>query len=132
MKKMVIFTLMLIVLTVCVFAQDYTVQSVTGRVEREIGGQRAAVRAGDSLSADALIHTGVGASLVVRSGEGTFTVQAARSGKLVDLAVAASGVRISGNVARVDTGVVGRTTAQVSTASARASDAAEEEEISDE
>jgi hypothetical protein len=48
---------------------------------------------------------------------------------VADLASAASGVRISGNIAKTDTGAVTRTTAQASTASARASDAAQGEDI---
>ncbi|MCL2067872.1 MAG: hypothetical protein FWG99_10450 [Treponema sp.] len=129
MKRTIIFTVMMAALIACAFGQNYTVQNVTGRVEREAGSQRVAVRAGDSLPGDTLIYTGVGASLVVNNGERTVTVQAARSGRLEELAAAASGIRISGNIARVDTRVVSRTTAQVSTASARASDAAQDEDI---
>jgi len=120
---------MLCAMTVCVFAQSYTVQSVTGRVQQEKGGDRVELKAGDTLSGDTVVHTGVGASLVLKEGDKTFTVTAARSGKVAELTAAAPGVRISGNVAKTDTGAVSRTTAQASTASARASEAAQDEDI---
>ena len=130
MKKIVVLLVMMCVFTVCVFAQSYTVQSVAGRVQQEKGGSRVDIKAGDTLTADTVIHTGVGASMVLKDGDKTFTVPAAKSGKVSEQAVpAASGVRISGNVARTDIGTVNRTTAQVSTASARASDAAKNEDV---
>lgn len=128
MKRIAILAFLLCV-AVCVFAQSYTVQSITGRVQQEKGNGRVDVKVGDTLSANTVIYTGVGASLLLKEGEKTFTVPAARSGKVGELTAAASGVRINGNIAKVDTGAVNRTTAQVSTASARASDAAKEEDI---
>ena len=129
MKKIVFFLIIGCVMAASAFAQSYTVQSVTGRVEQEAGGKRVEVKAGDTLSADTVIHTGVGSSLVLKSGERTFTVPAVRNGKVAELSTAASSVRISGNVSRINTGEVDRTTGQVSTASARASEAAEDEDI---
>jgi hypothetical protein len=129
MKRIVFLAVMLCAMMVCVFAESYTVQSVKGRVQQERGGNRVELKAGDTLSADTVIHTGVGASLVLKQGDKTLTVHAARSGKVSELAAAASGVRISGNVAKTDTSAVSRTTAQTSTASARASDAAQDGDI---
>ena len=129
MKKIVILIAMLSLVAVAAFAQSYTVQTVTGRVQREAGTGRVDVKAGETLSADTVIHTGIGASLVLKSGEKTYTVSAARSGKVAELSTASSGLRISGNVSRTDTGAAARTTTQVSTASARASDAAAEDDI---
>ena len=129
MKKIAILIVMLSIVTAAAFAQSYTVQSVTGRVQREAGNVRVEVKTGETLAAETVIYTGVGASLVLKSGDKTFTVPAARSGKVTDLASASSGLRISGSVARTDTDAAARTTAQVSTASARASDAAAEEDL---
>jgi len=129
MKRIVLLMIMVCAMTVCVFAQSYTVQSVTGRVQQEKGGNNVDVKVGDILTADTVIHTGVGASLVLKDGDKSFTVQAARNGKVAELATAASGVRIGGNVAKTDTSAVSRTTAQASTASARASDAAQDADI---
>jgi len=129
MKKIAVLAVMMCALTACVFAQSYTVQNVTGRVQQEKGGKLVDVKTGDVLSADTVIHTGVGASLSLKDGDKTFTVQAARDGKVAELAATASGVRIGGNVAKTDTSVASRTTAQASTASARASDAAQEADI---
>jgi hypothetical protein len=129
MKKIFVFCVLMCALTIGVFAQGYTVQSVTGRVQQEKGSSRVEVKAGDTLTAETIIHTGIGASLVLKEGDKTFTVTAARSGKVAELASASSVVRISGNVAKTDTGAVSRTTAQASTASARASDAAGDGDI---
>jgi len=133
MKRFIILAVFVCVIVSFAFAESFTVQNVTGRVERESAGQRVAVKTGDTLDGETVIYTGVGASVVLKDkGDKTFTVPAARNGKVTELAKAASGVRVSGSVARTDTGVVSRTTAQVSTASARASDAAKDEEIADE
>ena len=132
MKKLVVLAVLACVVAAFAFAESFAVQSVTGRVERESGGQRVAVKAGDTLSGETVIHTGVGASIVLKEGDRTFSVPAARNGKVAELAKASSGVRISGSVARTDTAAVNRTTAQVSTASARASDAAKDADIADE
>ena len=129
MKKIGFLALIALAVTTVVFAQSYAVQEVTGRVEREAGNQRVAIKAGDTLNADTVIHTGIASSLVLKNGDNSFTVQAVRSGKVSELITAASNVRISGAITRVDTGQISRTTTQVSTASARASDAAEDEDI---
>jgi nitrous oxidase accessory protein NosD len=129
MKRITVLVILMCAMTVVAFAQSFTVQSVTGRVQQEKGGSRIDVKAGDTLAAETIIHTGVGASLVLKEGEKTFTVTSARSGKVAELTAAAPGVRISGTVARTDTGAVNRTTAQASTASARASEAAGDGDI---
>ena len=130
MKKIALGLLIALALASALNAQNYTVQSVSGRVQREAGSRKIDVAAGDVLSADTLIHTGIGASLVLREGEKTFSIPAAQNGKMVrDLVTAGAGVRISGNVTRINTGAAARTTAQVSTASARASDAAADDDI---
>ena len=131
MKKITVLLIMLS-LTVCVFAQKYTVQSVSGRVQQEIRGSRVDVKVGDTLSSETVVHTGASASLILKDGNKTLSVPAARSGKLSDLTAVTTGVRAGGSVARVDTGTVSRTTGQVSTASARASNAAQEEDIAEE
>jgi len=129
MKKMVILFAMMCVMTVCVFAQSYTVQEVKGRVQQEKSGNRVEIKVGDTLSADTIIHTGVGASVTLKEGDKSYTVTAGRSGKVSELATTASTVRINGNVSKTDTGAVNRSTAQASTASARASEAAQEADI---
>ena len=130
MKKVVLVVLIAMAVTAAVAAQSYTVQSVSGRVQREAGNSRIDIAVGDVLSADTIIHTGIGAALVVRVGERTVNIPAAQNGmRLAELVASGSGIRISGNVVQVDTGAVSRTTAQVGTASARASDAAEDDDI---
>ena len=129
MKKIVFLAVLMIAMAVGAFAQSYTVQNVSGRVQRESGGSRVDVSAGDTLSADTVIHTGVGASLILKEGDRSFTVPGARSGKVGELAAATSMVRIGGSIATTDTSAVSRTTGQTSTASARASEAAQDEDI---
>ena len=129
MKKIIVLASLVCVVMAFAFGQSYTVQNVTGRVERDAGGQKVAVKTGDSLNADTIIQTSIGASLVLLQGEKTCTVPSARNGKVSDLVVAATGIRIGGNVARTETGAVSRTTSQISTASARASDAAKDEDV---
>ena len=132
MKKIVVVVIMVCAMAAFVFGESFTVQNVTGRVQRESGKQKIDVKAGDTLDGETVISTGVGASIVLKSGEKTYNVPAARNGKVSELANAAAAVRIGGVVARTDTGVVGRTTGQVGTASARASDAAGAEDIASE
>jgi len=128
MKKIVIFAILACVLTAFAFASDFTVQTVTGSVEREAGNQRVAVKAGEALASDAVIHTGKGASLVVRAANGrVITVPAEQNGTLADLT--RPGVRIGGNVSQTNTDVATRTTTGAATASARASDAAGDDDI---
>jgi len=128
MKRIVVLVIMMCAIAVCVFAQSYTVQSITGRAQQEKGGSRVDLKVGDTLNADSIIHTGVGASVVLKDGDKTLTVTAARSGKVSEVA-SSSAVRITGSVAKTDTGAVNRTTAQASTASARASEAAQGDDI---
>jgi hypothetical protein len=129
MNKVFLFAVLACVVAAFTFAQSYTVQSVSGRVQQEANGVRVDVKAGDKLNADTIVHTGIGASLVLIDGGKTLTVPAAKSGTVAEIGVAASGVRITGNVSQVNTTAVARTTGQVSTASARASDAAQGEDI---
>ena len=128
MKKTVFFVIMICAVTVCVFAQSYTVQSVSGRVQKESGTARVDVNVGDVLSADTIIITGIGASLVLIEGDRTLTVPAAKTGTVAELATAA-GIRIGGNIATTDTDAVSRTTGQTSTASSRAGEAVQPEDI---
>ena len=130
MKRIVLLAVIAVMVTAAISAQSYTVQSVSGRVQREAGNNRIDIIVGDVLSSDTVIHTGIGAALVLRDGERIINVPAAQNGRrLADLITSGSGVRIGGNVSQVETGAVGRTTAQIGTASARASDAAEDDDI---
>ena len=129
MKRITLLVIAMCVMAVSAFAQSYTVQEVKGRVQKESGGSRVDVKAGEALTAETVIHTGVGASLVLKEGEKSFTVPGAKSGKVGELATTTAMVRIGGNVATTDTGAVTRTAGQTSTASARASEAAEDEDI---
>ena len=133
MKRFVITMVIALAVAAAVFAQSaqsYTVQEVTGRVERDVGnGKWEAVKAGETLRADTVIRTVIGASLIVKDGEKVLTVGPMKNGKLADIASGTAAIQIQGKVSQTDTGSTSRTNSRLSTASARASDAAGEIEI---
>ena len=121
MKKIILAGIMVLALTMIAFAQSYTVQEVTGRVEQELGSDTwEAVKAGDVLKEDAMIRTLVGASLTVKAGEEVLRVGSMKTGKLSDIAGNEGVIQIKGKISTTDTAAVNRDTGRVSTASARA------------
>ena len=131
MKKIVFMFVIILAIAATVSAQNYTVQEVTGRVEKETGGKWAAVKAGETIRGDEVIRTVIGASLTVKSGEKVSVVGPMKNGKLSDLASGSSAIQIQGKVSQTDTEALSRNTGRVSTASARASEAAGEIEIAE-
>jgi hypothetical protein len=133
MRRILLILAVLMAIGGAAFAQSFTVQSVSGRVEQETGGGWAAVSTGDTLSGDSVIRTGIGARLTLASEGRTFSIGAVQTGKLASLAGNSAGnsggIRIDGRVVQTDTGEVSRSTGRVNTASARAGDAAAEEDI---
>jgi hypothetical protein len=124
MKKIVFFAIIACFAAVSAFGQHYTVQSVNGQVQRESGSRRVNIRAGETLSANTIIHTALGASVVLRQGDETITIPAARSGRISDLAAQITqGTETEADitVSRVVSSPTARTAGQISTASARAS-----------
>ncbi|MDR3020738.1 MAG: hypothetical protein LBU66_07530 [Treponema sp.] len=129
MKRVVFLLVLIFALTVAVSAQSFTVQEVTGRVEREAGGAWTQVSVGDTLTADAVVRTAIGASFIVRNGTDVASVGALKNGKISELISGSTGIQIQGNVSQTDTGAASRNLSRVSTASARASDAATTAEL---
>jgi len=129
MRKLFFVLVIALAVTTAVSAQ-YVVQEVTGRVERDAGnGRWEAVSAGETLRADAVIRTMIGANLIVRNGDDVLAVGAMKNGRLSELLSGGAAIQIQGRVSQVDTGEGGRSSGRLSTASARASDAAGEIEI---
>jgi hypothetical protein len=130
MKKFFGLLLFGLVFSVMVFAADtYTVQSVAGKVEREVSpGKWEAVTAGATLTGATVINTGINSVLVIKNGSQSVTVPAMKKGTIETLASAGggAGIRIGGKVSGSDTAVSARGTISTSTASTRASDAAED------
>jgi type IV secretory pathway TrbL component len=128
MKKLVVVGLILA--AGAVFGlESYTVQNVTRRVEQEIrSGTWEAVKAGDVLSGETILRTGIDASVTVTAEGQTSVIGAMKNGAVAVLAgdTKGTGVRIGGQVSRTDTGTADRNTGRISTASARAGDAAGE------
>jgi hypothetical protein len=131
MKRVGLMIFIALAVTVAASAQ-YVVQEVTGRVERDAGGGRwTAVSVGDTLRADAVIRTVIGANLTVKNGDEVFTVGPMKNGALSELVKGGSSIQIQGRVSQTDTSSGGRTSGRISTASARASDAAGDIEIAE-
>jgi len=129
MKKGLLVLSIILMVTGYAFAQNYTVESMTGLVQKESGNNRVNLRTGEILNPDTVIHTAAGSSLSLKLDDRIINIPATRSGKVSDLASIGSGLRISGNIARVETAAVTRVGGHTSTASARASDAAANDDI---
>jgi hypothetical protein len=133
MKKAVLLALILgpAFSAVLFAAEGYTVQSVSGRVEREVSpGKWEAVTVGMTLSAGAVINTSLNSSLVLNDGSGTITIKAMQKGTVESLAAAAaaSGIRIGGKVTDSKSLAAERRTPNISTASTRAGNGTEDTE----
>ncbi|MDR2029073.1 MAG: hypothetical protein LBP93_06000 [Treponema sp.] len=132
MKRILLFVIVLgIVFSGLVFAADgYEVQRVDGKVEREVSpGKWEAVSVGAVLTPAAVINTGLNSTLVLKAGEKTFTIKAMQKGTVENLTSAGgsgAGIRIGGRVSDSNTTTTARGTSNISTASTRASDAAED------
>jgi hypothetical protein len=127
-QKIVMVLILGVIFSGLAFAADaYVVQSVTGKVEREVSpGKWEAVSEGTSLTAAAVINTGLNSTMVLKNGNTTVTIRAMQKGTVENLAAAgtSSGVRIGGKVSSSNTAVSARGTSNTSTASTRASEAA--------
>jgi hypothetical protein len=108
------------------FAEDYTVESVTGKVEREVSpGKWQALGRGMILSSDTVIDTGVNAQLVLSSGGNSVTINARQKGTVENLigGVSVPGVRISEKVTESQDGVSSRGSSGAASGSAGTSGA---------
>ncbi|GHV94843.1 hypothetical protein AGMMS50293_11630 [Spirochaetia bacterium] len=114
--------------------ESFTVQEVKGRVEREVSaGNFAPVQAGDTLAAGAVLKTGVGSSLTLKSGDKVYKISGVNTGKKVAELVSGSGsgIQISGRAVQTNTDEVGRTTSRIGTASARAANSSEDADLAE-
>jgi hypothetical protein len=132
MKKFFALSLFGAVFSVMIFAADiYTVQSVAGKVEREVSpGKWEAVTVGTTLTGATVINTGINSVLVLKIGNRPVTVPAMKKGTVETFAAADNdtGIRIGGKISGNDTAVTSRGAVNTSTASARASEAVEDME----
>jgi hypothetical protein len=130
MKKICALLLFGLVFSVMVFAVDtYIVQSVAGKVEREVSpGKWEAVTSGMTLTGATVINTGINSVLVLKNDSQSVTVPAMKKGPLETLATTGggAGIRIGGRVSGSNTSVSARGAVSTSTASTRASEAAED------
>ena len=120
MKKILFFVVIGFFTAAVGFAQSYNVQSVTGQVQRESGSRRINIRNGEVLNANVVIHTALGASIVLRQGDVTVTIPAARSGRVGDLvAQVAQELEADGTAPRTINAPMNRTAGNIPTAAAR-------------
>jgi len=131
MKKVLIFFVLLFI-AFTLTAQEFTVVNTCGNCYFEHNNNKVIIKVGDILNGNLVIHTGVAASLILRDGDKNYTIAAVKTGRICDLIVDFSGIKISGTVMRTNVAAIQRTTAQASTASARASDAAADIDICEE
>jgi hypothetical protein len=112
-------------------ADNYTVEKIIGKVEQEVSpGKWVAVKEGATLSAATVLNTGLNSNVVLKVGDAKVTISAMKKGTIKTLIgnSAASGVKIGGKVSESNTSTNARGTSNISTASTRASDAAQEVE----
>lgn len=133
MKRMLCIALCALAVTAAAFAQNFTVQEIAGRVELETGENRwETIRAGDTLKTDAVVRTGIGASLTVKTGDQVLTIGPAKTGKIGELAAGGTVIQIQGKVSQTDTSAKSRLAGSTITASARGKSAAAEIEVAEE
>ena len=144
MKKLMLTVLLLstLVYSAGIFAQaaktEYTVKTVTGKVEYEVSaGKWAPVKIGMKLMPAAVVSTGLNSALVLTAADRTVTIKAMQKGTVDALAggVAAGkgGVKIGAAVTdSTVTDGTGQTRTNISTASTRASDATKDLEWAEE
>ncbi|MDR3020068.1 MAG: hypothetical protein LBU66_04100 [Treponema sp.] len=131
MKKIIMILVIALAVTMAVSAQNYTVQEISGRVEREAGsGKWEAVQVGETLNADTVIRTVIGSNLTLKSGDDVLVVGPMKNGKLSEVAGSGSVIQV-GRVSSTNTSAANREVGRVSTASARASDAASDAELAE-
>jgi len=131
MKKALVILLLLV--PMIMFAQTYTVLEISGIIMCE----DAQLRVGDILRHNSNIRMNIGSRMVVEyrdahHGGDIFTLNRPDYGSIQDLCYNSRmdrTVQIRGRVHHTDTSAVTRRTAQVGTASARASDAASDLEF---
>jgi D-serine deaminase-like pyridoxal phosphate-dependent protein len=134
MKKLIFMVIILGLVTGAVFAADgYAVDSVRGRVEKEVSpGKWEAVSPGSMVFANTVINVGLNSRLVIKEGTKAVTIDTMGKNTVQNLISAASGgaggVKIAGKAVNTQTGTVSQSTSNISTASTRASDAAGDQE----
>jgi hypothetical protein len=123
MKK-ILSLVVLLVISVALFADGYIVKSVSGTVTYEVTpGVHSAIVVGQEIQMSTRVKTGLNSTLVLESEGKTSTIGSMRVGTISSLIGESSVVKIGGRVQTSQTESSSRQTSNVSTASTRASDA---------
>jgi hypothetical protein len=120
MKKTLISVLLIALVGLSVFA-DYPVVEVKGKVEMETQSGWVPVEKGAEIVPGTIISIGLASHLCVEDGGKLVYLSTMKRGPIEDFLTRK--VTIGGNVITTDTSDKGRRTTNISTASARASDA---------
>ena len=133
MKTLILAVFIAMAAAAVTFAQSYTVQEISGRVERDAGGGKwELVKVDESIKAGTVIKTGIGASLKVKIDDQELIVGPAKTGKIEEIAGKGVGINLQSKVSETDTSAAGRSSGSAVTASARAGSAAAEIDIAEE
>ena len=101
MKKIALFLILACLAAGFLFSQDYSVQTVTGRVLKGTGYDRVSIIEGEVLAEDTIVSVSAGALLVFTDGEHTFTLTPGYTGRVID-APPVTRIRRGGPAARVE------------------------------
>ena len=125
-KKVFLVVLFGLLMGGMIFAADmYTVQSVNGKVEKQVSASPEKweeVTVGSSLSSATVLNTGISGNLVVQLNDKTISIKAMQKGTLESLAAAndISRVKIGGKISSSNIAATSRAASGTSTASTRA------------
>jgi hypothetical protein len=133
MKKLIFVVLIFGLVSGLVCAADsFTVDSVRGKVEKEVSpGKWQAITPGSIVYANTVLNIGLNSRLVIKAGAKAVTIDAMGKNTVQNLVSAASGtgsIKIAGKVVNTQSGGVTQSTSNISTASTRASEAAADQE----
>jgi len=83
MKKIFLFFILACLAAGIVLAQDFTVFTAEGRVQKGTGYEKEEIVSGEILSGDTIVSISAGAVLVLKEGERTFTIKPGYIGRIV-------------------------------------------------
>jgi len=93
MKKSVLFLILACFTAIIVFAQDFTVFSVEGRVQKGTGYEKEEIVSGEILSGDTIVSISAGALLVINEGDRAFTIKPGFIGRIISFPPIARAIR---------------------------------------
>jgi len=93
MKRSILFIILACFTAIIVFAQDFTVSDVEGRVQKGTGYEKEEIVSEEILSGDTIVSVSAGALLVITEGSRTFTIKPGYIGRIVSYPPIARAIR---------------------------------------